>query len=144
MKVYLSGHIGNVKDYAFSWRKHFQKLCMDYGIETISPQIYSQYFNENLDLVVLQDLKNIERSDIIVVNIGPSEDTIMTGTICEVFYASKILHLPIIGFVLPGEKPTKQFKSPWFGQFFTPAYKYYNGFEELIEVILEWKRALNP
>ncbi|GIU69033.1 MAG: hypothetical protein KatS3mg002_0269 [Candidatus Woesearchaeota archaeon] len=141
MRIYLAGRIGNDFEYASSWRKNVTKMCEDLDIKAISPEIGSEYFVENLDLVVTLDLALIDSVDLVLANVGPSEDTVLTGTVCEVFYATQIKRIPVIAFVLNDEKPSNQVKSPWLGQFFSPRYHVHK-YSELNSVLYEWKRVL--
>ena len=134
--LYLAGNIdGCTMDACNGWRERLTAMLKRRGHATLNPLRGKEGCFEKWEgrdtghtvtdagVIVTRDLWDLEQADGIIANVGPA-DAILTGTVCEAFYASRIRRpaIPVFAFVVDGEEPARQVRSPWFGQFFSPAY----------------------
>lgn len=121
--VYMAGPINGCNDYeAMSWRQRlpqemfelledWQGAHIDYcDFSYIGPMArdFRGIEGDNTDLIVLGDLEDIRRSDVVVANAWQ----ISAGTMMKVFYAAYVMRKPVITILPPDAKV-----SPWLKYF---------------------------
>jgi nucleoside 2-deoxyribosyltransferase len=104
MKVYLAGDINGLSNEdVFGWRSEIKSKA-DIGIEFLDPtsRDYRGQEDENVEEIVLGDLKDIDSVDIMIASAGAPS----WGTAMEIHYAYT-QDIPVVA-IVPGDRV-----SPW-------------------------------
>lgn len=152
-KLYLAGNINGLSlGRALGWRDELKAALEALGHTALCPlrgkakhlptdqPLHGNYpaVVASAEAIVIRDLQDVSNCDGLLVNVGPRE-AVMTGSVCEVFCASQLRpRLPVFAFVVDGEEPCPQVRSPWFGGFFTPTYHVHAGLGPLLSTVRDY------
>ena len=90
MKVYVSGPIyqSNIKE-TEAWRKYATHVLEGYGIGVLDPCRNKATYNHGFHTpgeILFRDLKDVDESDLVLVNMNLIGDKLPLGTMAEILY----------------------------------------------------------
>ena len=129
-KIYISGNMTPDHQIYYSWADKFRDALSSFD------NLYElsiSHLKDDSKFIVRHDLSRISRCDLIVVNLGVSEESHhLTGAIVEIYEAYRQMK-PVYAFVSDDLIRSQQANSPWVQEFIT---KEFSSEEELVSFLI--------
>ena len=114
-QIYLAGKMSGISyEESNDWRtlitEMFKEIDTNYKIKCINPNDYYNFLDDSIydsqQEIMDYDLHRVKHSDLVVVDLRYDS----FGTAMEIFYAHRILGIPVIGIYFDG---INEFTHPW-------------------------------